>query len=75
MFVYMNAGSYMVNAHKNDGSLGLSTDNFISVGDDLFVNVAFLLTCVTVHVFLLPEFVVSTVIHINLPKKLNVNSS
>ena len=62
-----------LNAHKNDGSMGLSTDHFLHGGADLHMHIAFLLTSIVVHGSVPRDFLPSTVIPI--PKKPNVNAT
>jgi hypothetical protein len=64
---------FKLNAHKNDGNLGISTDHFLHGGSDLHMHIAFLLTSIVVHGSVPSEFVSSTVIPI--PKKPNVNAT
>ena len=60
-----------VNAHKNDGNLGLSSDHFLHGGTDLHAHFAFLLTNIVIHGSVPRDFLSSTVIPI--PKKSNIN--
>ena len=62
-----------LNAHKNDGDLGISTDHFINGGDDLSVHTALLFSCINVHGYVPSDFSASTIIPI--PKKSNADAN
>ena len=62
-----------LNAHKNDGNLGICTDHFINGGDDLSVHIALLFSCINVHGYVPSDFSASTIIPI--PKKSNADTS
>ena len=61
----------IVNAHKYDGNLGLSSDHFLHGGTDRHAHIAFLLTSIVIHGSVPRDFLSSTVIPI--PKKSNIN--
>ena len=64
---------HKLNAHKNDGNLGLSTDHFLHGGSDLYIHIALLFTSIFVHGSVPSDFLSSTVVPI--PKKLHINST
>jgi len=57
--------------HKSDGGCSLSTDHFLHAGSDLACFIAFLFTCMIVHVCAPPGIGASSIIPI--PKKHNIN--